>query len=106
MITQIASQTLRSVSKVDIAPHGGPKHNTFMQLSMKAHVLVTQLMSKTLIMHHIQRASVGTCSVSTWKSESNTAPETRDNKGLFENSKCTIYILWIVHILLEYNFYS
>ena len=34
MITQLASQTLHSVSKVDIAPHGEPRHNTFMQLSM------------------------------------------------------------------------
>ena len=67
----IASQTLYSV-KMGIAPCGSARHNTFMQLSMKAHVMVTQLMSKTLIMHRIQRASVSTCSVSTWKSQHST----------------------------------
>ena len=60
MMTQLVSQTLCSVSKLDshMAPHGDLRHNTFMQLSMKApgvdltlpcydniHVMMTQLMS-------------------------------------------------------------
>ena len=74
VLTQLANQTPCSVGKLDMAPHGKPRHNTFMQLSMKAYVMVTQLMSQTLTMHCMlmQCASVSTCSVSTWKSQPST----------------------------------
>ena len=70
MMTQLVSQTLCSVSKLDshMAPHGELRHNTFMQLSMKAlgadltlpgcdniHVMMTQLMSQTLTMPESQK---------------------------------------------------
>ena len=66
MITQLASQTLCYDSKVEIAPHWEPRYNTFMQLSMKAHVMVTQLMSQTLTMHCMLIQCAG---VSTWESQ-------------------------------------
>ena len=69
MMTQLVSQTLCSVSKLDphMAPHREPRYNTFMQLSIKVYVMMTQLMSQTLTMHCMlmQCASVSTCSVST-----------------------------------------
>ena len=64
MMTQLVSQTLCSVSKLDshMAPHGELRHNTFMQLSMEdldtdltlpyydnIHVMMTQLVSQTLL---------------------------------------------------------
>merc|ERR1712089_22018 len=57
MKASIASQTIYSV-KMDIAPCGGARHNTFMQLSMKAHVVAAHPMS--------------TCGVRTWKSQHST----------------------------------
>ena len=62
-----------------MAPRGELRHNTFMQLSMKAlgadltlpyydniHVMMTQLMSQTLTMHCMLMQCAG---VSTWESQ-------------------------------------